>query len=189
MNRVGFNFIKTKWRLFVNAHPLTRGAITYAVLWPFGSLVQQTIEGRNYTNYDWKQCVRFSIFGSLWVAPTLYGWVRLSTAMWPQMSLRIALMKAITEQFSYGPFACATFFMGMSLLELKTFEGAVEETRKKFWPTYYVGVCFWPIIQTINFSVIPEHNRLVFVSICSVMWTIFLAYMNRKTMNAPHSES
>lgn len=42
--------------------------------------------------------LRFSIFGSLYVAPTLYGWVKLSTAMWPQMTLRVGLKKVITSK-------------------------------------------------------------------------------------------
>lgn len=40
-----------------------------------------------------------------------------------------------------------------------------------------MGICVWPILQTINFVLIPEHNRVVYVSICSLAWTSFLAYM------------
>lgn len=40
-----------------------------------------------------------------------------------------------------------------------------------------VGICVWPILQTINFCLIPEHNRVVYVSCCSLVWTSFLAYM------------
>lgn len=48
-------------------------------------------------------------------------------------------LQAIVEQLSYGPFACVSFFMGMSLLELKSFSQAVEETKEKALPTYKVG--------------------------------------------------
>ncbi|XP_030378571.1 mpv17-like protein isoform X3 [Scaptodrosophila lebanonensis] len=88
----------------------------------------------------------------------------------------------MVEQISYGPFACASFFFGMSLLERKTFTEAIEEVKEKFAPTYKVGICVWPFLQTINFSVVPEHNRVVFVSICSLIWTCFLAYMKTKEM-------
>ncbi|EDW82558.1 uncharacterized protein Dwil_GK10054 [Drosophila willistoni] len=158
-------------------HPMAKGALTYAIMWPTGSLIQQTLEGRHFGNYDWQRALRFSLFGALYVAPTLYGWVRLSSAMWPQTNFRIGIIKAITEQISYGPFACVSFFMGMSLLEFKTFSEAIDEVKEKVAPTYKVGVCIWPFIQTINFALVPEHNRVVFVSICSLMWTIFLAFM------------
>ncbi|KAH8270938.1 hypothetical protein KR044_001911, partial [Drosophila immigrans] len=186
-------------------HPMVKGAVTYALLWPTGSLIQQTIEGRNLSKffrrdsdgdieiiptmpslsetYDWARALRFSLFGGLYVAPTLYGWVRLSSAMWPQTSLRIGIVKALTEQVSYGPFACISFFMGMSLLELKSFSEAVEETKQKALPTYKVGLCVWPFVQTLNFSLVPEHNRVVFVSICSLMWIIFLAYTKTRQLS------
>ncbi|XP_043071952.1 mpv17-like protein isoform X4 [Drosophila grimshawi] len=119
-----------------NVHPMTRGIVTYALMWPTGSLIQQTMEGRNLRTYDWARAARFSLFGGLYVAPSIYGWVRLTSAMWPQTNLRIGIVKAITEQISYGPFACVSFFMGMSLLERKTFAQAVEETKQKALPTY-----------------------------------------------------
>ncbi|XP_017872024.1 PREDICTED: mpv17-like protein isoform X1 [Drosophila arizonae] len=175
-------------KLLSKIHPMAKGMMTYALLWPTGSLIQQTIEGRNFKTYDWARALRFSLFGSLYVAPTLYGWVRLTSAMWPQTNLRIGLLKAATEQLSYGPFACVSFFMGMSLLELKTFQQAVAETKEKALPTYKVGVCCWPIIQTINFSLVPEHNRVIFVSFCSLLWTIFLAYMKTQAMEPEHEQ-
>lgn len=170
-------------------HPMVKGAVTYAILWPTGSLIQQTLEGRNLKTYDWMRALRFSLFGGLYVAPTLYGWVRLSSAMWPQTSLRVGIVKALIEQVSYGPFACLSFFMGMSLLEQKTFAEAVEETKQKALPTYKVGLCVWPFVQTINFSLVPEHNRVVFVSVCSLMWIIFLAYTKSRELSHEEKEN
>lgn len=41
-------------------------------------------------------------------------------------------------------------------------------------------MCVWPVLQTINFFFIPEHNRVVYVSCCSLIWTSFLAYMKAR---------
>lgn len=129
--------------------------------------------------YDWKKAVRFGLFGGLFIAPTLYGWIRLTTAMWPQTNFRTGITKAIVEQFCYGPFASVGFFYGMSKLEGKTHKEAVAEVKEKFPKTWEVAICVWPVVQTINFSLIPEKNRVPFVSCCSLLWTIFLAYMKR----------
>ncbi|XP_054728905.1 mpv17-like protein [Anastrepha obliqua] len=176
-------FLKAQWRLFATAHPLARGCISYAVIWPTSSLIQQTIEGRNFQTYDWICCLRYSLFGALYVAPTLYGWVRLSSVMWPQMNLRVGLVKAAVEQISYGPFAATSFFFIMSLLEGRTRSEAVQEVKDKFPKAFETGICIWPIIQTINFSMVPEQHRVVFVSICSLAWTTFLAYIQEKNMH------
>lgn len=41
-----------------------------------------------------------------------------------------------------------------------------------------VGVIVWPILQVFNYTMIPEKNRIPFVSLCSLAWSSFLAYMN-----------
>uniref|UniRef100_A0A182N8D7 Uncharacterized protein n=1 Tax=Anopheles dirus TaxID=7168 RepID=A0A182N8D7_9DIPT len=86
-------------------HPLTRGMITYSIFWPTANLVQQSLEGKRFDSYDFAQCARYGLYGALYVAPTIYGWVRISTIMWPKMNLRTALSKVAAEQVTYGPFA------------------------------------------------------------------------------------
>lgn len=40
-------------------YKIIRGMLSYAVLWPVGSLIEQTmVEKRNWQTYDWKKCVR-----------------------------------------------------------------------------------------------------------------------------------
>lgn len=39
-------------------------------------------------------------------------------------------------------------------------------------------MCFWPVIQTVNFAYVAEKNRVVVVSVASFLWTMFLSYMH-----------
>lgn len=169
--------------------------------------------------YDWSKCLRFSLYGSLFVAPTLYGWVRFTTYVWPASNLRTAMYKSVCEQLSYGPAATASFFFLMSLLEYRTVQEAVDEVRDKFLPTFkviqshtkhssllfacnffqsnqltfntfysyalffQVGCCYWLTVQTFNYAVIPERNRVPFVSLFGLLWTTFLAYMKQRDAN------
>lgn len=78
---------------FTNKHPVVRGMLSYAIIWPTSCIIQQTIADKTWKNYDWKQALRFSLYGALFTAPTLYAWVRLSTRIWPQVTLRTAITK------------------------------------------------------------------------------------------------
>lgn len=168
-------------------YPIVKGMVTYSILWPTSSLIQQTIDGKNWQTYDYRQCMNFALFGTFFVAPTLYGWIRMSSHMWPNMTLKSGLTKALVEQISYGPFAGTSFFFGMSLLEGKTIDGAIGEVKQKFPDAFKVGIFVWPVVQTINFTLIAEHNRVPFVSICSLMWTTFLAYLKQRPADATQS--
>ncbi|KAJ8967520.1 hypothetical protein NQ314_002835 [Rhamnusium bicolor] len=173
----------SRFLAFTNRHPIIRGMISYGTIWPTSCIIQQTIAGKTWENYDWMQALRFSLYGSLFTAPTLYAWIRISTIIWPTTNLRTSIRKALVEQMTYGPAALACFYFGMSLMEGRTVEEAKSQVEAKFLPSYKVALCFWPVLQTINFCYIKEKNRVPFVSMCSLVWCCFLAYMHQLEIN------
>lgn len=68
----------------------------------------------------------------------------------------------------------------MSLLEGRSVAEASDEVCAKFWPTYQVAVCVWPAVATFNYTLVPDRNRVPFVSVCSLLWTCFLAWMKQR---------
>ncbi|KAI5637990.1 mpv17 / PMP22 family domain-containing protein [Phthorimaea operculella] len=150
---------------------------SYGVIWPLSSLIQQSFEGKNIDNYDWLRCARFGLYGSCYVAPTLYSWLTIANVMWPGTSIRAGIIKTFVETITYTPFAMCSFYFFMSLLEMKPVYEAGQEVKAKFWPTYKVGASIWPAVAMINFCLIPPRNRVPFISCCSLLWTSFLAYM------------
>lgn len=43
-----------------NRYKIIRGVIAYAILWPIGCLLQQTIvEKKSFKDYDWAKCLRY----------------------------------------------------------------------------------------------------------------------------------
>jgi len=173
--------IFVKFREISQKYPIVRGMASYSIIWPAANLMQQKIMGKEEFNYV--EALRFSLYGSLYVAPTLFCWLKSASFFWPKADLKSAITKALVEQVTYSPAAMCSFFFGMSLLELKPVSECIDEVKIKFWPTYKIGICIWPILQTINFVLIPERNRVVYVSVCSLVWTCFLAYMKSLEAN------
>lgn len=46
------------------------------------------------------------------------------------------MIQALVEQVLYSPFAISGFYVGMSLLENKSWKEATDELKVKFLPTY-----------------------------------------------------
>ncbi|XP_063369250.1 mpv17-like protein 2 [Cydia amplana] len=162
-------------------YPLIRGMVSYAVIWPTCSIVQEYVaNGTTIENADWARAARFGFFGTFFMAPVFYGWMKYTSRFFKNKTLTTAITRALIEQVSYSPLAMAYFFFGMSALELKPFSTCVNEVKEKFWPTYKIGVVFWPTAQTINFYFVSEKNRIVFVSAASFVWTVYLAHMKAK---------
>lgn len=63
------------------------------------------LQGNNFTlmftdTYDWWRCARFGLYGSCYVAPTLYSWLTMANIMWPGTNIRVGLIKVI---YLYSP--------------------------------------------------------------------------------------
>lgn len=173
--------IFTKMRRLPIHYPLIRGMISYSIIWPTCSIVQEYLDhGATIEEANFARAARFGIFGSFFMAPVFYGWMKFSGRFFKSNTLKTAILRAAIEQVSYSPLAMAYFFFGMSLLELKPLHVCWNEVKEKFWPTYKIGVIFWPTAQTFNFYCVSEKNRVVFVSIASLIWTIYLAHMKAK---------
>uniref|UniRef100_A0A1A9X1D1 Uncharacterized protein n=1 Tax=Glossina brevipalpis TaxID=37001 RepID=A0A1A9X1D1_9MUSC len=138
------SLLKTCKTLYLK-RPILSNCLTYAILYPLGSFIHQTLDGKNYKHYDYVAMARFTIFGAFYVAPVLHGWIKLTSAMWPKTNFKTGLAKTAVEQVSYGPFSCYTFFLGMAMLEGKTFADACKEANEKFLPTFKLpasGPCY-----------------------------------------------
>lgn len=80
-------------RLFFTKYPLFRGMVSYSLIWPTSAFIQQKIVGQTWDEIDWAKCARFSFYGGLYVAPTLYAWIRISSKLFPRANLRAAISK------------------------------------------------------------------------------------------------
>jgi len=179
---MGSPVIFHRLRAFIKEYPIAKGMITYAVLWPTSNICQQAIRGRSPKEYDLQEAARFSVFGCTVVAPSIYMWVKVAGVILPGNTIRVAVTKALVEQVMYAPFGISVFYAGMTLLENKSLDEAIDEVKAKFWPTYRTGICFWPIFQTFNFAFVKERNRVPITSVASFFWTVFLSYMKQKQM-------
>lgn len=133
----------------LSKHPITRGIVSYSIIWPSGCFVQQLLFNEN-ERISWTKCLRFMIYGGFFVAPTLYAWIRLSSMMFPSSGIKPAISKALVEQISYTPFAMTCFYFGMSLMEGKSTKESATEVSSKFLPTYKVFEIFLVQLNTIN---------------------------------------
>ncbi|KOB67584.1 Mpv17-like protein [Operophtera brumata] len=167
-------------------YPLVRGMVSYSIIWPTCSIVQEyLVHGTSIEDADFSRAARFGIFGTFFMAPVFYGWMKYTSRFFKSKTLKTAMIRAAIEQVSYSPLAMAYFFFGMSLLEAKPVKTCVNEVKEKFWPTYKIGAVFWPTAQTINFYYIGEKNRILFVSAASFVWTVYLAHMKAKEQKEP----
>ena len=100
---------------------------------------------------DYSRAVRFSLYGTLWVAPTVFMWVKFIGRIIPGNSLPIAMVKAIVDQAVWAPFTISTFYWGMARLEGRSNKEAIDEVKTKFIPTWKVFHHSWLFNLNLTF--------------------------------------
>ncbi|CAL4166807.1 unnamed protein product, partial [Meganyctiphanes norvegica] len=166
-------------RTLVTKYPLAKGMLTYSVLWPASNVTQQCLDPTRKKINHW-ETVRFAIFGPLVIAPSMYTWIKVASIMVKGNALRHAILKACLEQIFYAPVTITQFFIGMNLFEGKSWDESVQEWKVKGPSTWKTAICIWPIIQTVNFWLVPERNRVPLVAFCGFIWNIYLSYIHSR---------
>lgn len=93
--------------------------------------------------------------------------------------------KILADQFVFSSLYTVFFFYGVGLVSGKRLDECAEDVRHKFLPTYATDCAVWPLLQMVNFTLVPQHLRVLFVNVCNTAWNAFLSGM----FNASHSHA
>lgn len=91
----------TMWSKIFKAchHGLVRGVAIYSITWPLSSVIQQSLDPSASKDIDLKRAAKFSIYGGLYVAPTLYAWMQFASYIWPSRTITSHIIKVRTFVF------------------------------------------------------------------------------------------
>jgi protein Mpv17 len=121
--------------------------------------------------------------GLFYFGPAAHVWYSWIFRILPGTSLFSILQKAALGQMFFGPsFTCIFFATG--LLQSGTFSlgNWVRKIRQDLPGAWLAGASFWPLIDLVSFSLVPQKWIPLFVNMASLVWTIYLSTIaNRGT--------
>ncbi|ORX37556.1 hypothetical protein BD324DRAFT_579243 [Kockovaella imperatae] len=131
--------------------------------------------------YDTKRTLRFCIFGMA-MGPVIGGWMRLIERGIPLRKVGgngIQLAKRVlADQAIMAPIGLVLFVGSMGIMEGKN----TTQLQEKYQDVTALLANWkvWPLIQTINFKLMPLAYRVPFQSTCGIAWTLYLSLLNAK---------
>ena len=84
--------------------------------------------------------------------------------------------------------AHSTLFTIVSLMEGRGFDYVQRKIESQFFRTMKVDLIMWPIVQTINFALVPAKFRVLYIGILNLLWNGFLCYV-QKYVSVSHTRS
>ncbi|KPV75394.1 uncharacterized protein RHOBADRAFT_66412, partial [Rhodotorula graminis WP1] len=164
--------------------PYATGMVSAGFLFGAGDvLAQQGIEKRG-RDHDYMRTLRLSAYGGLIFAPLItrvYGFI---DRIRFQSKVATTVARVGVDQFVLTPCVLTIFFTAQSLLEGKGFGEAKRRIETSWWPTIQANWGTWIPVQTLNFSVVPPHLRLLTVNVVSLFWNAYLSYANAQAAPA-----
>lgn len=94
-----------------------------------------------------------------------------------QANLTTVLKKTATAQFGLFPPYLVLFFTFMAYMEQQSI---VEKVKHRVPEAFVAGCIFWPVVNVVNFSLVPIKYRVPYVSLAAGIWNSFLSWENAR---------
>ncbi|WWC73853.1 uncharacterized protein I206_107825 [Kwoniella pini CBS 10737] len=135
-------------------------------------------------SYDPERTLRFAIYGMA-MGPLIGRWMRVLERSIPvkigTQGAGLGLAKRVAaDQLIMAPFGLTLFITSMGIMEGRDWQGISDKFSDMYMPALIANWKVWPLIQTINFKLMPIQYRVPFQSTCGIAWTLYLSLLNAK---------
>jgi len=179
--------LSVAWKFYLHLlkyTPIQTKTATAMVLSYCGNVITQKVFEKN-PRMDHKRALKFVTY-YLILMPIAHYWYKFLDRLFEQKKKEktdkkqnalvdsTVLKKVALDELLFDPFCVVFFFTVISLLEGKNLNQIVEKVKKEYWITQKMSWRIWPLVQLINFAVVPGELRLLFINMVSFFWGIFL---------------
>ena len=146
------------------------------------TLTQQLVEKRRW-NHDGRRMLRMGVMGII-VGPIQRTWFLTLERFIPPTSKIQIVKKLIVDQTIYGPFIIFFFYSLSGILAGKELREVKLLLQERYIKTMLTAYKIWPLVQAVNFSVVPLQHRANFVQLVSLCWNMYLSWMANKSIGS-----
>jgi len=130
--------------------------------------------------FDFERLTRFMAYGFM-MAPVQFKWFQFLSRAFPitkSSALGPAIKMVAFDQLVFAPIGIGCFFTVMTIAEGGGRRAVTHKLRDMYLPTLKANFMVWPMVQIINFRIMPIQFQLPFVSTVGIAWTAYLSLSN-----------
>jgi len=173
---VSFLSLGKQYSIALEKAPILTKSCTAGVIFVLSDYLAQRLEKKEGSKLDTTRLFTSAAVGLFCFGPGAHYWYNMIFRVFPGTSLISTVQKAAMGQLFFGPsFTCV--FFAASLLQTGQFSVSnwLRKIRTDLPGTWVSGLCFWPLVDLVSYSVISKEFIPLFVNICSLVWTIYLS--------------
>ena len=138
------------------------------------------------TPFSFHRLLACTLFGLLVMGPGGHYWYsHLDRLVAPFATVRTArhtLLKVALDTVIFNPIFLVVFFSTVSLMEGKGWQHIRRKLYRDFVPSYAVDCSVWPLVQCVNFRLVPVHLQLLVVNLFCYFDDVFISYVQHNGM-------
>ncbi|KAH8874132.1 Mpv17-like protein 2 [Schistosoma japonicum] len=130
-------------------------------------------------SYNLNSVIRQGVIGSFqgFYQFIYYSWL---DKVFSGVSVTIVAKKVILDEVLIGPISLVIFFLYNGFCDTYSMAGAVKRCRQSFLSGYLSDLVYWPILQTVNFALVPPAYRVLYVIFFTSLWDTYLCLINTR---------
>ncbi|CAI5976061.1 unnamed protein product [Closterium sp. NIES-65] len=135
---------------------------------------------------NYRRVVTTALFGAGFVGPLghywyegLEGFVRNRLGLRPS-TMRFVAAKLFLDTFAFGPVHLAAFFTYTGLVAGHSLHQIRTDLARDFLPGFLTEATVWPVIQTVNFKLVPVQHQLLFVNFFCLLDSAWLSWLKHQ---------
>ncbi|KAK5582942.1 hypothetical protein RB653_004531 [Dictyostelium firmibasis] len=178
------------WGLYLGLldnHPLVTKSLSTGFLMGTGDILAQKFEHKfKGTNGDekgefklnYKRVITMSTVGVLYSGPMLHYWYKSLDVMIKGESKSVVIKKMLVDQLVFAPFAIGGFMTVMNFINNSGELKDLDNFPSSLFYAVKINWLLWPAAQIVNFSLVPPNLRVLYSSIISIFWSMFLSHIS-----------
>jgi len=134
---------------------------------------------------DGTRALRASLYGGLFNGTVGHMWYTqldaLAVAFLKHRSPFVLIgAKVFADSIVFGPLHLGAYFTCMTLMEGGSSRDVQDKMEKDFLPTFAVELTMWPLVQAINFALVPVRYQLLAVNCATVVDAGLLSWIQHQ---------
>ncbi|CAJ0577635.1 unnamed protein product, partial [Mesorhabditis spiculigera] len=175
--------VLTRVTFFASRRPLIFQSIVSGCIAASGDAMSQlVIEGTTLDRYDVVRTSRFAFLGTFLVAPVLFHWFRTLDRLRFGPPVLHPVQRVLVDQLLFGPVFSTCWLTSLRILEGRSWEDNFKLLQRDWWPLWKTGLCFWPIVQLLNFTFVPLNNRVITTNAAGLIWNCYISFKTQKAV-------
>ncbi|OZJ02538.1 hypothetical protein BZG36_04143, partial [Bifiguratus adelaidae] len=163
----------------LSRRPILVQSLSTSLLFAAGDIIaQQAVERRS--QHDFSRTGRLGLFGGLVAGPALANWYRYLDRVIQMEPVKALFTRVALDQILFAPCFIGTFFTVQGAMEGQSLPQITQRLREGYPDALKNNYKLWPMVQIVNFYLVPLNHRLMVVNTIALGWNTYLSLLNQR---------